>query len=135
MRQIVLIAILASMSLVAHAQNAGEPHRIVFQSDRSGNIVKRIPIYKENEAETRQEHLCHLFFTHRTNEVKVLLYTQDKDKECVLRIYSAGGETAATYAIESEESVIHLSTLPHGVYVLSLEVAGRITESQKVYIM
>lgn len=32
------------MGLVAHAQNAGEPHRIVFQSDRSGNIVKRIPV-------------------------------------------------------------------------------------------
>lgn len=42
MRQIVFIAILASMGLVAHAQNAGEPHRIPKPAISSGKFALKM---------------------------------------------------------------------------------------------
>lgn len=135
MRHIITITILFSFSALMHAQKSGELQRIEFHSDGRGNVVQRIPVYKESKLTLHTESVKHLYFNSDRNSatVKVVLVDDTISADTYLRIYSANGKIVYSSQICRKEMTYEISMLPHGVYVLSLENGNKIVESMKVY--
>jgi len=133
MKKIFTIALIISASISLHAQQPKRVVKFVFQTDKSGSIVKRIPVFEEEKEKKDLKILKHLSVKPQNGGVKVYVTIPDIDhyQQCELLVHNTKGERMAQYPVNQQKSEFTASQLETGVYIISLQADNKLLETAK----
>ena len=132
MKKLITIALIISACISLHAQQPKRVVKFVFQTDKSGSIVKRIPVFEEQEKNDLKEPK-RLSVESQKGGIKVSVTMPDIDqyKQCELLVHNSKGERMAQYPVNQQKSEFTASQLTTGVYIVSLQADNKLLETVK----
>ena len=133
MKKLITIAFIISACISQYAQQPKRVVKFVFQTDKSGSIVKRIPIY-EGEQEKNdliEQKRLSVKSMNRSINVSVTMPDIDHYKQCELLVHNAKGDKIARYTVSQEKGVFTANQLETGVYIVSLQADNKLLETVK----
>ena len=133
MKKLFTIALIISASISLHAQQPKRVVKFVFQTDKSGSIVKRIPVFEEVKEKKDLKIQKRLSVKPQNGGVKVYVTMPDIDqyKQCELFVHNNKGERMAQYPVNQQKSEFTASQLTTGVYIISLQADNKLLETAK----
>lgn len=131
--RIILAALLPLVSYALYAQDKGQIERYEFEMDQSGNIVRKVPVFKDTLVKNNDTKSSFLGISQKDGVTVVRVEVSDKLNSkgtCVLRIYASTGEIVAAYRITEEVPGIMQNGLESGVFIATLFDGNRLLESK-----
>ncbi len=132
--RIILAVLLPLVPYAVYAQDKGEIERYEFETDRSGNIVRKIPVFKDTSVKNNEAKSAFLGVSQKDGVTVVRVKVSDKlwgsTGTCVLRIYASSGEVVAAYRITEKVSSVTLNSLESGVFIANLFDGNKLLESK-----
>ena len=133
MKKLFAIALIISACISLHAQQPKRVVKFVFQTDKSGSIVKRIPVYEEEQEKNDLKEQKRLSVKPMKGGIKIYVSMPDIDqyKQCELFVHNNKGERIAQYPVNQQKSEFTASQLETGVYIISLQADNKLLETAK----
>lgn len=133
MKKLFTIALIISASISLHAQQPKRVVKFVFQTDKSGSIVKRIPVFEEVKEKKDLKIQKRLSVKPQNGGVKVYVTMPDIDqyKQCELLVHNTKGDRITRYTVNQEHSEFTVNQLTTGVYIVSLQADDKPLETVK----
>jgi len=133
MKKLFTIALIISACISLHAQQPKRVVKFVFQTDKSGSIVKRIPVYEEEQEKNDLKEQKRLSVKPMKGGIKLYVSMPDIDqyKQCELLVHNTKGDRIARYTVNQAKAEFTVNQLTTGVYVISLQADGNTLETVK----
>jgi hypothetical protein len=133
MKKLFTIALIISACISLHAQQPKRVVKFVFQTDKSGSIVKRIPVYEEGKEkkDLKEQKLLSVKPLNGGFKVYVTIPDIDHYQQCELLVHNTKGDRIARYTVNQAKAEFTVNQLTTGVYVISLQADGNTLETVK----
>ena len=133
MKKLLTIALIISASISMNAQQPKRVVKFVFQTDKSGSIVKRIPVFEEEKETKDLKILKRLSVKPQNGGIKVYVTIPDigQYQQCELLVHNTKGDRIARYTVNQEHSEFTVNQLTAGVYIVSLQANDKTLETVK----
>ena len=133
MKKLFTIALIISASISLHAQQPKRVVKFVFQTDKSGSIVKRIPVFEEEreKKDLKNQKLLSVKPLNSGFKVYVTIPDIDQYQQCELLVHNTKGDRIARYTVNQAKAEFTVNQLTTGVYIVSLQADGNTLETVK----
>lgn len=133
MKKLFTIALIISASISLYAQQTQRVVKFVFQTDKSGSIVKRIPVFEEEKEKKDLKEQKPLSVKPLNGGFKVYVTMPDIDQyqQCELLVHNTKGDRITRYTVNQERSEFTANQLETGVYIVSLQADNKLLETAK----